>query len=37
MPVGPHILCPEKAKKSASMASTSTGRVGTDCAPSTKM
>ena len=36
-PDGPHSLWPENARKSASMACTSTGRCGTDCAPSTRM
>ncbi len=35
MPVGPIILWPEKARKSASSAFTSTGMWGTDCAAST--
>ena len=35
MPVGPNTLWPEKTKKSASSACTSTGMCETDCAPST--
>ena len=35
MPVGPKILCPEKTKKSASSAWTSTLMCEIDCAPST--
>ncbi len=35
MPVGPHILCDEKARKSQSRARTSTGMWGTDWAAST--
>ena len=31
IPVGPSILCPVNAMKSASSAATSTGRCGTDC------
>ncbi len=34
-PDGPQSLWPENARKSAFMACTSTGRCGTDCAPST--
>ena len=36
MPVGPYILCPEKATKSASRAVTSSGRCPTDWAASTR-
>ena len=35
MPVGPHILCPEQAKKSHPRSCTSTGMWGAACAPST--
>ncbi len=34
MPVGPIILCAEKARKSTSSSRTSTGECGTSCAPS---
>ncbi len=37
MPVGPHILCAEKARKSTPARCTSTGKCGTDCAPSTRV
>ena len=35
IPIGPSILCPEKATKSAFSRLTSTGMCGTDCAAST--
>ena len=34
IPVGPMVLCPEKAMKSAPSSFTSTGAWGTSCAPS---